>query len=283
MIQSLAKDIALKEFKNPNIGSSSTTSAVEVSCTRYFYANSKIELFVSRKACDFQRILIPYGNILFEAIQVSPILVNNTTPSSTFGSQPAGMYMNSFAFFFNVKKVLKSDNEKEEANRELALTFQHEYAVNNLDLQAGREAFTAIEARQNQIYPVHQPFASNSVVRPFSSNLQKFRIQQQQAQQELTIKQQTFISASSEKKRRNEIFGSDAAISAWTERRKTCTRCHTSNSPEWRRGPDGHKTLCNACGLRYSRLRSKQWRSTAANPPSSSSSSFTNSSFSTPK
>ncbi|KAL0090851.1 GATA-type zinc finger transcription factor [Phycomyces blakesleeanus] len=41
---------------------------------------------------------------------------------------------------------------------------------------------------------------------------------------------------------------------------KVCVRCNTSSSPEWRRGPNGHKTLCNACGLRYSRLLSKQWR-----------------------
>ncbi|KAI7866546.1 hypothetical protein BDF14DRAFT_1812644 [Spinellus fusiger] len=41
--------------------------------------------------------------------------------------------------------------------------------------------------------------------------------------------------------------------------KKVCERCKTNSSPEWRRGPSGHKTLCNACGLRYSRLLSKQW------------------------
>ncbi|KAK0535179.1 hypothetical protein OC842_002408 [Tilletia horrida] len=41
---------------------------------------------------------------------------------------------------------------------------------------------------------------------------------------------------------------------------KMCASCGTTNSPEWRRGPSGHKTLCNACGLRYSRsvLRAKK-------------------------
>ncbi|RKP39336.1 hypothetical protein BJ085DRAFT_33333 [Dimargaris cristalligena] len=34
---------------------------------------------------------------------------------------------------------------------------------------------------------------------------------------------------------------------------KKCESCQTETSPEWRRGPSGHKTLCNACGLRYSR------------------------------
>merc|ERR1712137_1376552 len=31
-----------------------------------------------------------------------------------------------------------------------------------------------------------------------------------------------------------------------------CRICKTTNTPEWRRGPDGYKSLCNACGLRYS-------------------------------
>ncbi|ORX48633.1 hypothetical protein BCR36DRAFT_72225 [Piromyces finnis] len=34
---------------------------------------------------------------------------------------------------------------------------------------------------------------------------------------------------------------------------KRCENCGVDRSPEWRRGPSGHKTLCNACGLRYSR------------------------------
>ncbi|KAG2213912.1 hypothetical protein INT47_001181 [Mucor saturninus] len=38
---------------------------------------------------------------------------------------------------------------------------------------------------------------------------------------------------------------------------KKCENCQTNKSPEWRRGPSGHKTLCNACGLRYARLVAK--------------------------
>jgi PAS domain S-box-containing protein len=30
-----------------------------------------------------------------------------------------------------------------------------------------------------------------------------------------------------------------------------CTDCGTSDSPEWRKGPDGPKTLCNACGCKW--------------------------------
>lgn len=37
-----------------------------------------------------------------------------------------------------------------------------------------------------------------------------------------------------------------------------CHECGCVESPEWRRGPNGPKTLCNACGLRYSKYSKKQ-------------------------
>ncbi|CAO3635382.1 unnamed protein product [Cunninghamella blakesleeana] len=37
-----------------------------------------------------------------------------------------------------------------------------------------------------------------------------------------------------------------------------CHSCHTTETPEWRRGPDGARTLCNACGLHYSKLLRKE-------------------------
>eukprot|EP01089_Gocevia_fonbrunei_P009361 TRINITY_DN21642_c0_g1_i1.p1 TRINITY_DN21642_c0_g1~~TRINITY_DN21642_c0_g1_i1.p1 ORF type:complete len:206 (+),score=35.63 TRINITY_DN21642_c0_g1_i1:66-683(+) len=32
-----------------------------------------------------------------------------------------------------------------------------------------------------------------------------------------------------------------------------CYHCNTTDTPEWRRGPAGPKTLCNACGLQYAK------------------------------
>ncbi|EED14134.1 GATA transcription factor LreA [Talaromyces stipitatus ATCC 10500] len=34
---------------------------------------------------------------------------------------------------------------------------------------------------------------------------------------------------------------------------KECISCHTRNTPEWRRGPSGHRDLCNSCGLRWAK------------------------------
>lgn len=41
----------------------------------------------------------------------------------------------------------------------------------------------------------------------------------------------------------------------------SCTNCKIiilqTSSPYWRKGPDGKRTLCNACGLRWSRYQKK--------------------------
>eukprot|EP01133_Synstelium_polycarpum_P011547 gene11547-13480_t len=37
-----------------------------------------------------------------------------------------------------------------------------------------------------------------------------------------------------------------------------CQRCGAKDSPEWRKGPDGTKSLCNACGLYYAKTKKKE-------------------------
>ncbi|ODV91477.1 hypothetical protein CANCADRAFT_42128 [Tortispora caseinolytica NRRL Y-17796] len=37
-----------------------------------------------------------------------------------------------------------------------------------------------------------------------------------------------------------------------------CIRCGARDTPEWRGGPDGKRTLCNACGLSYAKAMKKQ-------------------------
>ena len=41
-----------------------------------------------------------------------------------------------------------------------------------------------------------------------------------------------------------------------SETRRVCVQCGQIRSPEWRKGPNGPKTLCNACGLKWAK-RSK--------------------------
>ncbi|KAF0441599.1 sexual development transcription factor nsdd [Gigaspora margarita] len=37
-----------------------------------------------------------------------------------------------------------------------------------------------------------------------------------------------------------------------------CHSCNIQETPEWRRGPDGARTLCNACGLHFAKLTRKR-------------------------
>jgi hypothetical protein len=39
--------------------------------------------------------------------------------------------------------------------------------------------------------------------------------------------------------------------SAGRQRTGVCSLCHATETPQWRTGPDGPATLCNACGIRY--------------------------------
>ncbi|KAG8978265.1 blue light receptor, partial [Tulasnella sp. 427] len=63
--------------------------------------------------------------------------------------------------------------------------------------------------------------------------------------------------------RRHSIAGSAAAEDTSSRKRgkrkaagleqRVCHTCGRTDSPEWRKGPLGPKTLCNACGLRFSK------------------------------
>lgn len=43
-----------------------------------------------------------------------------------------------------------------------------------------------------------------------------------------------------------------------------CHRCGTTETPEWRRGPNGLRTLCNACGLFHAKLVKRKGAALAA-------------------
>ena len=43
----------------------------------------------------------------------------------------------------------------------------------------------------------------------------------------------------------------DYAAEAAAAEGRRCLHCETDKTPQWRTGPLGPKTLCNACGVRY--------------------------------
>lgn len=58
---------------------------------------------------------------------------------------------------------------------------------------------------------------------------------------------------------------------------KVCSDCGITSTPLWRGGPNGPKTMCNACGIRWKRANQSSHKASKANyEPSSSSSSNSN-------
>lgn len=47
------------------------------------------------------------------------------------------------------------------------------------------------------------------------------------------------------------IVGSVGEGGSAMEGKRRCVHCNSDATPMWRRGPDGPKTLCNACGVKY--------------------------------
>lgn len=47
-----------------------------------------------------------------------------------------------------------------------------------------------------------------------------------------------------------------------------CHACGVKDTPEWRRGPDGCKSLCNACGLHYAKIVKREQESFISQPRS---------------
>ncbi|CAN6468588.1 unnamed protein product [Victoria cruziana] len=51
---------------------------------------------------------------------------------------------------------------------------------------------------------------------------------------------------------REESWGEDGRMSGVS---RACADCQTTKTPLWRSGPQGPKSLCNACGIRYRKRR----------------------------
>ncbi|KAF8672239.1 zinc finger binding DNA consensus sequence [AT]GATA[AG] [Rhizoctonia solani] len=65
--------------------------------------------------------------------------------------------------------------------------------------------------------------------------------------------------------RRNQVQANASGKVKYKKRSRAtppgqCHSCEISDTPEWRRGPDGQRTLCNACGLHYAKLVRKRDR-----------------------
>lgn len=76
-----------------------------------------------------------------------------------------------------------------------------------------------------------------------------------------------FAAGDAKKRRGVRMSSCEVSKSNFAQKAAPPGRCHSCNraeTPEWRRGPDGARTLCNACGLHYAKLTRKIGVSKAA-------------------
>ncbi|KAJ0237812.1 GATA transcription factor 11 [Hirschfeldia incana] len=64
---------------------------------------------------------------------------------------------------------------------------------------------------------------------------------------------ETYFSDEQHGKKKRKISPSSCSMSSNSDDEIVwkCTHCETTKTPQWREGPNGPKTLCNACGVRF--------------------------------
>eukprot|EP01116_Phalansterium_solitarium_P023137 TRINITY_DN794_c1_g1_i1.p1 TRINITY_DN794_c1_g1~~TRINITY_DN794_c1_g1_i1.p1 ORF type:complete len:273 (+),score=114.85 TRINITY_DN794_c1_g1_i1:87-905(+) len=124
-------------------------------------------------------------------------------------------------------------------------------------LFAGAALSAAPAADQVRAAYLHGMYAANagSLVDAFGPAAE---LQQQQVHASHK-KQGGSASLSSLQRRRRAASGRSS-----TQQQMQCTMCAATDTPEWRRGPTGDRTLCNACGLHYAKSVKKQRASAPA-------------------
>ncbi|KZP30489.1 hypothetical protein FIBSPDRAFT_945854 [Athelia psychrophila] len=110
---------------------------------------------------------------------------------------------------------------------------------------------TAVQQQQNQHQQPHQQQQQQQQQRAPQSNSPKR--QPPQAQVEATKPPESETKPVLPNPKKTEEDGG-------TQEGQTCLGCNATSTPEWRRGPLGPRTLCNACGLVYAKLIKKRQR-----------------------
>ncbi|CCM02581.1 uncharacterized protein FIBRA_04684 [Fibroporia radiculosa] len=122
--------------------------------------------------------------------------------------------------------------------------------------QAAAFGFQAIDSAGRRVAQaeVQRTPPERSPVESEAGTSQQPRPQQQQQQQQQPQPQQQQSQSQQPQQPDNSQPNTEG---------QTCLGCNATSTPEWRRGPMGPRTLCNACGLVYAKLLKKRSRDPA--------------------
>ncbi|KAI9319778.1 hypothetical protein BX666DRAFT_1916130 [Dichotomocladium elegans] len=189
-------------------------------CTHHHHSSSIAAL--SMGMVRIERIIIPYGHVTFAAFRFTPIAARLLQPRQTY-----------YKHYVHCNPSIVPMQQENIA-----------YASHNSStFDFGKHTLTAIDT------PVSATDTSNTM------SIGKLLYASASSSSTSTI-------CAGERLARLSVSKSSttALITGPLGEPRECAKCHTQSSPEWRKGPSGNKTLCNACGLRFSRFIAKQKR-----------------------
>ncbi|KAI9319788.1 hypothetical protein BX666DRAFT_1916371 [Dichotomocladium elegans] len=192
-------------------------------CTHHHYSSS-IEVLTAG-LFRIERIIIPYGHIIFAAFQLSPV-----------SSRPRQQV----AFYKHYVHCHASSIQNQQD------TFGY---ASGRTMDFGDNTHTAITATSNSMSI--NKLLLNSETSASATLTTSIATANNDTNVPHTSNQETLLVA---------LKSAMAAMTTENIEARVCVKCHTHSSPEWRKGPSGSKTLCNACGLRFSRSLAKKKR-----------------------
>ncbi|KAI8580388.1 hypothetical protein K450DRAFT_236820 [Umbelopsis ramanniana AG] len=229
------------------------------SCTSFQYGNTLKTV---------ERVLITYGNIMFGLFQLSDSL--STKPISSSG-QTLSMHLNkprddrlvipslsaSARTFPDptkntaVPSLLLSNNHTNTSTCTESYPFQPNHSIEKIvpppASSPRRHYVVGSDPSPHTGSPTSPQSLSTNLLIPYARRICNFP----------QLSPEVLTASRNDQRRPSEsYFRTNQPKNVFSAH--TCESCGTDTSPEWRRGPSGHKTLCNACGLRYSRSIARQ-------------------------
>ena len=135
----------------------------------------------------------------------------------------------------------KDDNNHNQMRTEATMMTGHKRKVNDV-YRSDVEYHQYQQQQQEKGYG----FNPGMVVTGVSSTKKNFVWSDEQLDGGVLDKTSWLGSRGSNKKKRRTISSANGHPG-------TCSHCGTTDTPEWRKGPLGPRSLCNACGLRYAK------------------------------
>ncbi|KAG2179856.1 hypothetical protein INT43_003642 [Umbelopsis isabellina] len=206
-----------------------------------------------------ERVLITYGNIVFGLFRlsdsksaISPTVQDESTRipsiSTITMSIPNTKSISSTTVNLSKQSTISLNNHTETTCTESHPVKNPSATRNNQIPETSKAVVTGKEVMSTQISNLQPDYTHSNLLIPYARRMCNLPELSPISESPNT---RNFASRPSESYFRSNQPKNPSSI-------HSCESCATDSSPEWRRGPSGHKTLCNACGLRYARSLARQ-------------------------